>query len=150
MAAPDQSDTGKQTVRLEFVDADSSISKWERDLFRDSLSNVNQNLRYQISLGVPLIGACIAVLNVVPPQAHQELLNNLDRFVFIPAVLGMAVAYAGLESWWYLDRKRTRPGDDLDSLYGLIRHKYRMMHWAICLQALALCLLMFFVICEFK
>lgn len=128
----------------------SGISKWERDLFRDALSNVNQTLRYQISLGVPLLAACVTVLNLVPPQEHQELLNYLDKWVFIPVLVGMGVAYAGLEQWWYLDKQRSKPDDNLDSLYSIVRYKYHMVHISVFLQGLGLVLLMIFVLIEFK
>jgi hypothetical protein len=128
----------------------SGISKWERDLFRDALSNVNQTLRYQISLGVPLLAACVTVLNLVPPQEHQELLNYLDKWVFIPVLVGMGVAYAGLEQWWYMDKQKSKPDDNLDSLYGIVRYKYHMVHISIFLQGLGLVLLMIFVLIEFK
>lgn len=148
-AGAKDADSGSPDKGLSAEDG-SGISKWERDLFRDALSNVNQTLRYQISLGVPLLAACVTVLNLVPPQEHQELLNYLDKWVFIPVLVGMGVAYAGLEQWWYLDKQRSKPDDNLDSLYGIVRYKYRMVHISVFLQGLGLVLLMIFVLIEFK
>lgn len=79
--------------------------KLEYDLFRDVLSNVNQTLRFQISLAVPLMAACVTILNIVPPQQHQELLNNFDRWVFIPALISIGLGYHGLQRHWHVDKK---------------------------------------------
>jgi len=128
----------------------SGISKWEWDLFRDALSNVNQTLRYQISLGVPLLAACVTVLNIVPPQEHQELLNFIDKWVFIPVLAGMGVSYAGLEQWWYTDKLKGKPDESLKDLYKLVDYKYHMVHISIFLQGFGLVLLMLFVLFEFK
>ena len=124
--------------------------KWEHDIFRDALSTVNNTLRFQIQMAVPLLAACVTVLNIVPPQAHQELLNELDRWVFIPAILSMVVSYHGMEKHWYLDKHLTKLGDDVKELYNLVRYKYRMVHASITLQGLGLFLLMLFVLLEYK
>src|SRR6185369_17193217 len=89
-----------------------SPSKWERDLFRDALSNVNQTLRFQMSLALPIMGAYLGILNIMPPQEHQKLLNDCDRFVFLPVLISMGVSYLGLKQHWYYDKNRTRPQDD--------------------------------------
>jgi len=126
------------------------VTKWDFDLFRDALNNANQTLRYQLSLGVPLLFACVTVLNIVPPQAHQELLNQLDRWVFIPVLLSMAVLYKGLEAHWYYDGRHTSPPEEFEHFYDLVRLKYRLAHLACFLQGLGLVLLGVFVLLEYK
>src|SRR5271155_4154028 len=64
-----------QSFQVEKSDADVVVSdkdkekepftKYEFDMFRDVLSNVNNTLRFQLSLNVPLLAACITVLNIV-------------------------------------------------------------------------------------
>jgi hypothetical protein len=138
------------------IDSSGSVSmdhdeiKWERDVFRDVLSNVNQTLRFQIQMAVPLLAACVTVLNLVPPQSHQELLNDLDRWVFIPVLISVAIAYRGLEFHWYSDSQRTKLSQDIKELYKLVKYKHRMVKMAILLQALGLVLLMVFVLLEYK
>jgi hypothetical protein len=124
--------------------------KWERDVFRDVLSNVNQTLRFQIQMAVPLLAACVTVLNIVPPQAHQALLNDLDRWVFIPVIVSVMIAYRGLEFHWYSNTQRTKLSQDIQELYKLVKYKHRMVKIAILLQALGLVLLMVFVLLEYK
>ena len=131
------------------------MSKWEQDTFRDVLSNVNNTLRFQIQLGVPLLAGCITALNIVPPQQHHELMNEIDRFVFIPVLLSMGVSYAGLEWHWGFNKDKTIPGqaqltDKAEDLALLVKRKYLMVHIAILLQAFGLVLLMLFVLLEFK
>ncbi|HEY9718655.1 MAG TPA: hypothetical protein V6C69_14375 [Trichormus sp.] len=138
------------------IDSSGSVSmdhdeiKWERDVFRDVLSNVNQTLRFQIQMAVPLLAACVTVLNLVPPQSHQELLNDLDRWVFIPVLISVAIAYRGLEFHWYSDSQRTKLSQDIKELYKLVKYKHRMVKMAILLQALGLVLLMVFVLLEYR
>jgi hypothetical protein len=124
--------------------------KLEYDLFRDALSNVNQTLRFQISLAVPLMAACVTMLNIVPPQSHQELLNEFDRWVFLPALISIGMGYHGLERHWYLHRKKNQLVGDVDELYDLVQYKNRMVHIVLVLQAVALILMMTFVLLEYK
>ncbi len=84
------------------------LTKWEQDTFRDIINNVNNTLRFQIQLAVPILAGCVTSLNIVPPQEHQEFLNLYDRWVFIPVVLSMGVAYHGLEIHWGIDKKTGR------------------------------------------
>ena len=125
------------------------FSRYEFDLFRDALANVNHTLRFQLSLNVPLLAACITVLNLVPPQTHEQLLNELDRYVFIPVIVSMVLSYMGLE------RHRAHPQAgriklDLDLLYNLVRYKYKMVHRAQVFQTTALVLFILFVLLEYK
>lgn len=125
--------------------------KWEHDIFRDALSNANQNLRFQMSLGVPLLAACVTVLNLVPPQSHQELLNNLDRWVFLPVLASIVIAFKGLEKHWYIDKKLNKLDDgNIDQLYELVRFKYKMSRIALTLQGSGLILMMAFVLLEYR
>lgn len=124
------------------------MSKWEQDTFRDVINNVNNTLRFQIQLGVPLLAGCITALNVVPPQLHQQLLNEIDRFVFVPVLLSMGVSYIGLE--WHWGFTKDRLNDKVEDLAKLVKRKYMMVHLAILLQAMGLVLLMVFVLLEFK
>jgi hypothetical protein len=124
--------------------------KREFDIFRDVLGNVNNTLRFQIQLGVPLLAACVTVLNIVPPQEHQELLNELDRWVFIPALASMAIGYHGLEHHWYSNPKRAKLDADINELYALVRYKHKMVRFALALQGLGLSLMMLFVLLEYK
>lgn len=124
--------------------------RWEHDIFRDVLGNVNNTLRFQISLGVPLLAGCITVLNIVPPQAHQEFLNDIDRWVFIPALVSMVIAYRGLEFHWYTNKQHKKLDNNVQELYKLVRYKHHMVRLAIMLQGLGLILLMVFVLLEYK
>jgi hypothetical protein len=128
----------------------SDKAKWERDVFRDVLSNVNQTLRFQISLAVPLLAACVTMLNIVPPQAHQELLNDFDKWVFIPALLSIGIGYLGLEKHPHTYKKSTESIDNVEDLYRIIRYKNNTVRTVISLQALALVLMMSFVLLEYK
>jgi len=133
---------------LSMASAGEGLTKWEQDVFRDILNNANNTLRFQVQLAVPLLAGCVTALNIIPPQAHQELLNLLDRWVFIPVLLSMGVAYYGLELHWV-----AKPGDEPDNvneLTRLIRKKYDVVHTAIVLQAVGLVLLMVFVLLEYK
>lgn len=133
---------------LSIASAGEGLSKWEQDTFRDILNNANNTLRFQVQLAVPLLAGCVTALNIIPPQAHQELLNLLDRWVFIPVLLSMGAAYYGLEMHWTV-----KPGkilDNVESLTKLIRRKYDLVHLAIVLQATGLILLMVFVLLEYK
>jgi hypothetical protein len=133
---------------LSMASAGEGLTKWEQDVFRDILNNANTTLRFQVQLAVPLLAGCVTALNIIPPQAHQELLNLLDRWVFIPVLLSMGVAYYGLELHWV-----AKPGDEPDNikeLTQLIRKKYDIVHTAIVLQAVGLVLLMIFVLLEYK
>ncbi len=125
------------------------LTKWEQDTFRDIINNVNNTLRFQIQLAVPILAGCVTALNIVPPQEHQEFLNNFDRFVFIPVLLSMGAAYHGLEIHWAIDSKN-KPSDSVESLSKLVKRKYLMVHTAITLQAIGLILLISFVLLEFK
>ncbi len=129
-------------------EADTTLTKWEQDTYRDILSNVNNTLRFQIQLAVPILAGCVTALNMVPPQEHQEFLNNYDRWVFCPVLLSMAVSYYGLELHWGM--QKGRPTDDHESLTRLVRKKYALVHSAILLQALGLLLLFIFVLLEYK
>lgn len=124
--------------------------KREFDVFRDVLSNVNNTLRFQIQMSVPLLAACVTVLNIIPPQEHQKMLNDLDRWVFIPAIIAMALAYRGLEFHWYSDKKNVRLDRDIKELYKLVQYKHRMVRIVTAMQGLALLLLMLFVLLEYK
>ncbi|HEY9776848.1 MAG TPA: hypothetical protein V6C81_24000 [Planktothrix sp.] len=124
--------------------------KWERDVFRDVLNNANQTLRFQIQMAVPLLAGCVTVLNIVPPQAHQELLNDLDRWVFIPAILSIALAYRALEFHFYSYKNVSKLDADVHQLYKLVQYKQRMVRFSILFQALGLLLLMVFVLLEYK
>ncbi len=124
------------------------LTKWEQDTFRDMLNNANNTLRFQIQLAVPLLAGCVTVLNILPPQAHQEFLNKCDRWVFIPVLSSMAAAYYGLELHWGVIKGR--PTDNIELLSNLVRKKYQMVHLAITLQALGLILLIVFVLLEYK
>jgi hypothetical protein len=124
--------------------------KREFDMFRDVLNNVNSTLRFQIQLNVTLLAACVTVLNIVPPQAHQELLNDLDRWVFIPVIVSMGVGYHGLEHHWYSSKKHFKLDHDIKQLYQLVRYKHQMVRMALGLQALGLGLMMVFVLLEFQ
>lgn len=124
------------------------LTKWEQDTFRDILGNVNNTLRFQIQLAVPLLAGCVTALNIIPPQAHQELLNLLDRWVFIPVLFSMAVSYYGLELHWVV--QDGKPSDSAAMLSRLLKKKYQMMHLAVLLQGLGLVLLMVFVLLEYK
>jgi hypothetical protein len=123
--------------------------KREFDIFRDVLGNVNQTLRFQIQLSVTLLAACVTVLNIVPPQEHQALLNDLDRWVFMPALVSMGVGYHGLEHHWY-SRKSYKLDSDINLLYQLVRYKHRMVRIALTLQGLGLMVMMAFVLLEYK
>ncbi len=124
--------------------------KYEHDHCRDALSNVNQTLRFQISLAVPLMAACVTMLNIVPPQAHQELINEFDRWVFLPALISIGIGLHGLERHWYFHKKLGQRMDDFDELYDLIRYKNKIVRIVISLQATALVLMMVFVLLEYK
>lgn len=124
------------------------LTKWEQDTFRDIINNVNNTLRFQIQLGVPLLAGCVTALNIVPPQEHQELLNLFDKWVFIPVLLSMGVGYYGLELHWGMTKGK--PTDETDSLYRLVKKKYLMVHLAILLQLAGLILLITFVVVEYK
>lgn len=125
--------------------------KREFDIFRDVLSNVNNTLRFQIQLGVPLLAGCVTVLNIVPPQQHQELLNELDRWVFIPAIASMVIGYRALEFHYYAKAVKKRFGaTDIMELYQLVRYKHRMVRYTVLCQGLGLILLMVFVLLEYK
>lgn len=126
------------------------MSKWEQDTFRDVINNVNNTLRFQIQLGVPLLAGCITALNVVPPQEHQALLNEIDRFVFLPVLASMGVSYIGLEWHWGFTKDGSQPTSNASDLARLVKRKYMMVHLAILLQAAGLVLLMVFVLLEFK
>lgn len=126
------------------------MSKWEQDTFRDVINNVNNTLRFQIQLGVPLLAGCITALNVVPPQEHQALLNEIDRFVFLPVLASMGVSYLGLEWHWGFTKDGSQPTSKASDLALLVKRKYMMVHLAILLQAAGLVLLMVFVLLEFK
>ncbi|MBX9569792.1 MAG: hypothetical protein K2X77_12920 [Candidatus Obscuribacterales bacterium] len=126
------------------------MSKWEQDTFRDVINNVNNTLRFQIQLGVPLLAGCITALNVVPPQEHQALLNEIDRFVFLPVLASMGVSYIGLEWHWGFTKDGSQPTSKASDLALLVKRKYMMVHLAILLQAAGLVLLMVFVLLEFK
>lgn len=126
----------------------SGLSKWEQDTFRDIINNVNNTLRFQIQLAVPILAGCVTALNLVPPQEHQEFLNNFDRWVFIPVLLSMALSYYGLEMHWVLDENK--PSENVETLAKVVKRKYLMMHSAIILQALGLILLIIFVLLEYK
>ena len=125
-----------------------SLSKWEQDTYRDIISNVNNTLRFQIQLAVPILAGCVTALNMVPPQEHMEFLNNYDRFVFIPVLLSMGVSYYALELHWGLEKGK--PTDNHEVLSKLVKRKYLMMHTGIVLQAIGLILLFVFVLMEFK
>ncbi len=127
-----------------------SIDRTELDLFRDALSNVNQTLRFQISLAVPLLAACLTVLNIIPPQAHQEFINMLDRYVFVPVIVSICFSWHGLEHHWYHDKNRTRPLNTIEGLYTLVAYKYKMARWALGFQGLGLALLGLFILLEYK
>lgn len=129
--------------------AGEGLSKWDQDTFRDIISNVNNTLRFQIQLAVPILAGCVTALNLVPPQEHQDFINNYDRWVFIPVLLSMGVAYYGLELHWGM-AKDNKPTDNHEVLSKLIKKKYLMMHLAIFLQALGLILLFGFVLLEYK
>jgi hypothetical protein len=125
-------------------------SKWERDVFLGALSNVNNTLRFQISLAIPLLAACVTMLNIVPPQAHQELLNDFDRWVFIPALLSIGVGNLGLEKHPYAEKQLSDNIDNFAGLYRLVNYKNNTVRAVIALQALALILMMTFVLLEYK
>ena len=62
MAEPaDQTKTGN----LDTSGMTDNELKWERDVFRDVLNNVNQTLRFQIQMAIPLLAACVTVLNII-------------------------------------------------------------------------------------
>lgn len=147
-----QSIAAAQSQPVEKKDSANEIgmTKWEQDTFRDVLNNVNNTLRFQIQLGVPLLAGCITALNVVPPQEHQELLNEIDKFVFLPVLLSMGVSYYGLEWHWGFTKDGSSPTSNPADLAKLVKRKYMMVHLAILLQAMGLVLLMVFVLLEFK
>lgn len=130
------------------TEPEAGLTKWEQDTYRDIISNVNNTLRFQIQMAVPILAGCVTALNMVPPQEHQEFLNNYDRWVFCPVLLSMAVSYYGLELHWGV--QRGKPTDDHEVLGKLVKKKYRMVHSAIILQALGLLLLFIFVLLEYK
>ncbi|MBX9689917.1 MAG: hypothetical protein K2X27_24615, partial [Candidatus Obscuribacterales bacterium] len=137
-----ESASSKQEVPTE------GLTKWEQDTFRDIINNVNNTLRFQIQLAVPLLAGCVTALNIMPPQEHQEFLNFFDRFVFIPVLLSMAVSYYALELHWGVSKDK--PTDNVESLSRLVKKKYLMVHLAILLQGAGLVLLICFVLLEYK
>lgn len=124
--------------------------KREFDMFRDVLNNVNNTLRFQIQMSVPLLAACVTVLNLVPPAEHLKLLNDLDRWVFLPALLSMAIGYHGLEQHFYSNKSNTRLDSDVKELYKIVRYKYRCVRWGLILQGIGVVLMMVFVMLEYK
>ena len=129
---------------------DPELIKWQHEVFRDVLSNVNETLRSQINLAVPLMAACVTILNIVPPQAHQELLNELDRWVFLPALVSIGLSYHGLQKHWYLDKRLSKLNENIEELYELVEYKDKMIHLSLAFQAIAVLLMMTFVLLEFK
>jgi hypothetical protein len=123
--------------------------KREFDIFRDVTNNVNNTLRFQIQLSVGLLAACVTVLNIVPPQSHQEMLNDLDRWVFIPVLISMFIGYRGLEHHWYSNTRHQRL-PDIKGLYLMVKYKHKMIRWTLALQAFSLLVMMVFVLLEYR
>jgi hypothetical protein len=141
-------DTKTKSPGKSIVVSQELLSRFEFDYCREALTNANNTLRFQISWSVPLLAACITVLNIVQPQSHQEFVHQIGRFVFILVVISVSIAYFGLQRYAPFPHGRDF-SLDMDVLGGLIRFKNNMIRLAQFFQISGVVLLCLFVLLEY-
>jgi hypothetical protein len=127
-------------------------TRWELDIFLHTLYNVNDNLRLHMTISGGLMAACIGMLNVFEPghsSTVESFVNDIDRYVFIPAMLSMVISYIGLQHHWNYKKRKSHGPDQMEELYALVTFKYRMLHLASVFLLISAILLGYFLVTEF-
>jgi hypothetical protein len=143
-------ETGGSTATA--PDASFNPTRWELDLFLHTLYNVNDNLRLQMTISGGLMAACIGMLNVMAPGHATKVVgfvNDVDRYVFIPALISIVISYVGLEHHWNYSRRKAKPPEQMEELYSMVAFKYKMLHMASVFLLISAALLGAFILIEF-
>ena len=130
--------------------ADDADGDYELVLVKDSISNTDLTLRYQVTFGVALIGLCLTALKVFPPQAHPHLLSELITVVTAPILIGMIVAFSAQDERRFHKKVTAREGEDCQALYEVARSKTRRLSLAVLFHMLAIVLFSIIVIIEYQ
>ena len=125
-------------------------TEWDLGLSRDVLTNANETLRTKLGLQAGLLAGCITLLNVIPRSNGPAFLDDLDRWVFIPALISMVITYFGLQKHCKYDLVKKDRMDQLKEIYAVVQFKYKMLHWSSAFLILSAVLLGTFVLAEFK
>lgn len=105
-----------------------------------------------MTLAGGLIAGCVTMLNFLNPSNTGPIVNfvdEMDRFVFIPALISMILSYIGLEHHWNYRRRKSKPPEQMEDLYSMVSYKYRMLHAATACLIVSALLLSTFILIEF-
>jgi len=147
------SNSAQQTATAGVADraaASEGDGEYELGLVRDSITNTNITLQYQVSFGLALIGLCLTTLRVFPPSIHPHLVSELITVVTAPVLLGMIVAFSAQDDRWFYKKITHKDNADCEAMYELARSKTRMLNQAVFFHLLAIVLFSAIVIFEYK